>query len=88
MISPIVTQRDEIINRTIQKMYMPEGVWYDFKTGKRFLGNHKYISFYRIEDYPIFVKAGSVIPLAGPNSYKTTNIPLDLDIHVLNNRSK
>ena len=82
MISPIINPIDPIIERTIQKFYMPGGVWYDFKNGKRFLGDHKYISFYKIEDYPIFAKAGSIIPLAGESCYKSTNIPTELEIHI------
>lgn len=87
MISPIITETDPIINRTIQKFYMPDGVWYDFKNGKRFLGNHKYISFYKIEDYPIFVKAGSVIPLAGESCYKSVSNPTELEIHIFPGKS-
>ena len=87
MISPIITETDPIINRTIQKFYMPDGVWYDFKNGKRFLGNHKYISFYKIEDYPIFVKAGSVIPLAGESCYKSDANPTELEIHIFPGKS-
>lgn len=82
MISPIITETDPIINRTIQKFYMPEGVWYDFKNGKRFPGNQKYISFYKIEDYPIFAKAGSIIPLAGESCYKKVDNPTELEIHI------
>ena len=82
MISPIINPMDEIINRTIQKFYMPEGVWYDFKTGKRFLGNHKYIAFYPISDYPIFVKQGSIIPMAGEDSLMGYNNPENMEIHV------
>ena len=87
MISPIINETDPIINRTIQKFYMPDGVWYDFKNGKRFLGNHRYISFYKIEDYPIFVKAGSIIPLAGESCYKSVNNPSELEIHVFPGKS-
>ncbi len=82
MISPIIKPLDEVFNRTIQRIFIPDGVWYDFKTGKRFLGNHKYISFYTIDDYPIFVKQGSIIPMAGDNSYKSCDNPKDLEIHV------
>ena len=82
MISPIVNPMDEIINRTIQRFYMPNGVWYDFKTGKRFLGNRKYISFYPISDYPIFVKQGSVIPMAGEDSYMGYSNPKTMEVHV------
>lgn len=87
MISPIINPLDEVFNRTIQKIFMPEGVWYDFKTGKKFIGNHKYISFYTIDDYPIFVKQGSIIPMAGDNSYMSYEIPKDLEIHVFPGQS-
>ena len=87
MISPIIKPMDEVINRTIQKFYMPNGVWYDFKTGKRFLGNHKYIAFYPIADYPIFVRQGSIIPMAGENDYMSYNNPKELEIHVFPGQS-
>ena len=87
MISPIIKPMDSDMNRTIQRFYIPDGVWYDFKTGKRFQGNHKYIGFYPIEDYPIFVKQGSIIPLAGPNSFMSYKNPKDLEIHVFPGKS-
>lgn len=87
MISPIISETDPIINRTIQKFYMPEGIWYDFKNGKRFIGDKKYIAFYKIEDYPIFVKAGSIIPLAGDSCYQNTDNPSELAIHVFPGKS-
>ncbi len=87
MISPIIKPLDPDMNRTIQKFYMPEGVWFDFETGKRFQGNHKYIAFYAIDDYPIFVKQGSVIPMAGANSYMGYGIPKDLEVHVFPGKS-
>ena len=87
MISPIISPVDEELNRTIQKYYMPDGTWYDFKTGKRYPGNQKYISFYKIEDYPIFVESGSVIPLAGEKSYMSYKNPVDFDIHIFPGKS-
>lgn len=87
MISPIIKPMDPDMNRTIQRFYIPEGVWYDFKDGKRYLGNHKYIGFYQIDDYPIFVKQGSIIPMAGPNSYMSYENPKDLEIHVFPGQS-
>ena len=82
MIVPIVTKTDDIINRTIQKFYIPEGVWYDYMSGKRFLGNHKYISFYKQEDYPIFVKGGSIIPEASTECMNSIENPTSMDIHI------
>ena len=83
MISPIINPMDEMIQgRTVQKFYMPGGVWYDFNNSKRYLGNHKYVAFYSINDYPIFVKQGSIIPLAGEDSYMDYSNPKTLEIHV------
>ena len=82
MISPIVNPMDEIINRTIQRFYMPSGVWYDFTTGKRFTGDNKYLAFYSIDDYPIFVKRGSIIPMASGDSFMSYKNPQTLEIHV------
>ena len=87
MISPIIKPMDTDMNRTIQRFYIPDGVWYDFKTGKRFLGNNKYIGFYSIDDYPIFVKQGSIIPMAGPNSFNSYENPKELEIHVFPGKS-
>lgn len=87
MISPIIKPLDPDMNRTIQRFYIPDGVWYDFKTGKKYLGNNKYIGFYPIEDYPIFVKQGSIIPLAGQESYMSYQNPKDLEIHVFPGKS-
>ena len=87
LVSPIVKLNDPLINRTIQRFYIPEGIWYDFKTGKKFVGNKKYVSFYKIEDYPVFVKAGAIIPLSGINDLMSTNVPKELEIHVFPGQS-
>ena len=70
------------MNRTIHRFFIPDGTWYDFKTGKKFLGNKKYVSFYRDEDYPVFAHAGSIIPLSNRSDYNNTGIPTDMEIHI------
>lgn len=82
LISPILTKKDMLINRTIHKFFIPEGIWYDFKTGKKFPGNKEYISFFRDEDYPVFVKRGSIIPLTNTEELNFTGNPTSLEIQV------
>ena len=82
LISPIIKESDPLINRTVQRFFVPEGTWYDFKTGKKYIGNKKYVSFYKIEDYPVFVKAGGIIPTSGIKDLMNTNSPNELEIHV------
>ena len=82
LISPILTKKDELINRTIHKFFIPEGIWYDFKTGKKFPGNKQYISFFRDEDYPVFVKRGAIVPLNNTQELNFTGNPDSLEIHI------
>lgn len=82
LISPILTKKDLLINRTIHKFYLPNGVWYDFKTGKKFPGGKQYVSFFRDEDYPVFAKRGAIIPLAVSDKPNFTGIPDTLELHV------
>ena len=41
MISPIVKRKNNEMNRVVQRLFIPNGVWYDYSTGKKFLGNIK-----------------------------------------------
>ena len=87
LISPIIKELDPLINRTIQRFFIPEGIWYDFKTGKKFVGNKKYVSFYKIEDYPVFVKAGGIIATSGIADLMSTEPPNELEIHIFPGKS-
>ena len=82
IISPILTKKDLLINRTIHKFFIPEGIWYDFTTGKKFPGNKQYISFFRDEDYPVFVKRGAIIPLNNTKKLNFTDNPDSLEIQI------
>lgn len=82
LVCPILTKKDMVMNRTLHRFFIPDGVWYDFKTGKKFLGNKKYVSFYRDEDYPVFAHAGSIIPLSNRSDYNNTGIPTDMEVHI------
>ncbi len=62
-VAPILTKKDYVMNRVIHKFFIPDGVWYDFIGGKKFIGNKRYVSFYKDQDYPVFAQAGSIIPL-------------------------
>ncbi len=80
-VSPIVSKKDYIMNRAIHKMYIPDGIWYDFFTGKKYKGNRKYVGFYKDEEYPVFAKAGAIIPMS-LNKFNDTNIPNKLEIQI------
>ena len=87
-VCPITSSKDLVMNRSIQKLFLPDGVWYDFKTGKKFVGGKRYVTFYKDEDYPVFVRSGGIIPLANINdNYNSCDNPEKLDIHIFPGRS-
>ena len=83
LVAPITKPKDEIMNRSVEKIFLPKGIWYDFKTGKKFVGNKRYISFFKEEDYPVFANAGAIIPLAilGEN-INDTSAPKKMEINI------
>ena len=83
-VAPITEPKDEVMNRSVVKLFLPNGMWYDFKTGKKFPGGKRYISFFKDEDYPVFVRQGGIIPMAildGENRNDTGN-PKEMEIHI------
>lgn len=88
-VSPITTPKDSVMNRVVHKLYLPSGVWYDFKTGKKYNGESRLITFFKDEDYPVFIKAGSIIPMAVINEddLNNTKAPNTLEIQIFPGRS-
>lgn len=87
-VSPITNKKDQIMNRVVERIFIPEGTWYDFKTGKKFPGNKRYVTFYKDEDYPVFAKSGSIIPLAEfEKNINVTASPQDMEIHIFPGKS-
>ena len=79
LVSPITKKKNPIMNRVVQKLYIPNGLWYDFFTGKKYHGDKYYSSFYKDEDYPVFCKAGTILPLSLDN---TTSLPQNMEITI------
>ncbi|MDD2409475.1 MAG: glycoside hydrolase family 31 protein [Bacilli bacterium] len=88
-IAPITKKKDLLMNRTVHRIFLPNGVWYDFKTGKKFIGGKRYVSFFKDEDYPVFAKKGTIVPLAilDDEDINNTNPPAKLEIHIFPGRS-
>ena len=79
MISPIVKEENNEMNRVVQRIFIPNGIWYDYATGKKFVGNKYYVGFYKEEDYPIFVKEGSIIPMSLDQG---TDTPVNMELQI------
>ena len=87
-VSPITKPKDPVMNRSVERIFLPKGTWYDFKTGKKYLGNKRYILFYKDEDYPVFARDGSIICMADlEKNLNVTNCPNTMEIHVFPGKS-
>ena len=87
-VCPITNKKDDIMNRSVERIFLPNGIWYDFKTGKKITGNKRYVLFFKDEDYPVFARSGSIIPLANlENNINLTNAPSSMEIHVFPGKS-
>ena len=84
LVAPITTRQEPVMDRAILKLYLPEGVWYDFTTGKKYTGGRRYTAFYKREDYPVFAKQGTIIPLAilDDKNLNDTKPPKNMEIQV------
>ena len=81
-IAPIVSKKDHVMNRVIHRMYIPKGTWYDFVTGKKFPGDKKYVAFFKDNEYPVFVKEGSILVLGDNENLNDTTPPKNIEIQI------
>ena len=76
MVNPIATR--QIFSRSV---YFPEGIWYDFWTGEQINGNDTKTVNSPIDNMPIYVKAGAIIPM-GPEIQHANQLSDPIEIRV------
>ncbi|WP_342648062.1 TIM-barrel domain-containing protein [Mucilaginibacter sp. CSA2-8R] len=47
-------------------VYLPSGNWYNFNTNEKYTGGKSYRVNFKLDDIPLFVKEGTILPLAAP----------------------
>ncbi len=57
---------------TTRTVYFPDGIWYDLYSEKKYQGGKSYKIEIPTDKLPLFVKAGSIIPVAQPLNYVTS----------------
>lgn len=81
--------RDLLVAPVIEKgaqmrtLYLPEGLWYDFWTHERVRGGREVTRQVALDDLPLYVRAGAVVPL-GPvlqHTGEKSDQPLELWVH-------
>jgi alpha-D-xyloside xylohydrolase len=65
-----------------RKVYFPEGNWYALTTGRQYVGKRAYTIDVGLDELPLFVKEGSIIPLAEPVQHVAADTVFALTCHV------
>lgn len=62
--------------------WLPEGAYFDFFTGQYYEGGRRIKLYRKLENMPVFVRAGGIIPMA--KDYKECHLqnPNELEVHV------
>lgn len=58
--APLTEKEDERV------VYLPAGTWYDFNTNQKYTGGKEYTIKTGLTELPIFIKEGTILPLANP----------------------
>jgi alpha-D-xyloside xylohydrolase len=67
--------------QTQREVYLPNGVWHDFYTGNTVQGGEKITVTATLDQIPIFVKDGTLLPLAKPVQHIEPDTVFELTLH-------
>jgi len=82
LVCPVTEPRNTVPEYT-QKNYLPEGAgWIDFWTGEPLKGGQEITRNTPIDILPLYVKAGSIVPLGPLLQYAAEKKPTELEIRI------
>lgn len=79
--APVTTPRISGLNAAKTKVWLPDGVFYDIFTERKYRGNRNIMMYRGINSIPVLAKAGAIIPTTGDIHDAGSN-PANLCIHV------
>lgn len=80
LVAPIVKPQNQRLKQSKVTIWFPEGYWFDFFTGLRYRGNVILNVFRDNHRYPVFVRAGGIVPLNPYPLSDPTPLPKTLTI--------
>jgi alpha-glucosidase (family GH31 glycosyl hydrolase) len=74
LVAPVVEK-----GATTRKVYLPKGSWYDFWTGELIEGGREISREVSLDMMPLYVRAGSILPLGPVKQYTAERVDQPLD---------
>ena len=65
LIAPVTSEVDSVDGYANVKVWLPAGEWLEYETGQMLQGGKNYERRFTLDEYPVYVKAGSIIPYFG-----------------------
>jgi len=79
--APLTEKEDE---RTV---YLPEGTWYDYNTNQKYEGGKEYTIKTSLTQLPIFIKGGTILPLATPVEHVAASTQFEITCFIYGNNN-
>lgn len=79
LIAPITDKSQEGISQLT--VWLPKGNWTDFFTGEKYVGGKEYTISRTLEQYPVFVKSGAIVPMLAERTGNSTSFD-ELEVRV------
>jgi alpha-glucosidase/alpha-D-xyloside xylohydrolase len=77
LVAPVVER-----GATMRTVYLPRGVWYDYWTGDRMDGGREFIRSVDLETIPLYVRAGSILPLGPVKQFTSQKVDAPLSVPI------
>ena len=65
LIAPVTSAVDSVDGYANVKVWLPAGEWLEYETGQMLTGGKTYERRFTLDEYPVYVRAGSIIPYFG-----------------------
>jgi alpha-D-xyloside xylohydrolase len=80
MFGPAIMVAPMVAGEKTRSVYLPKGDWYDFWTHQKYTGHQKITVANDEQEIPLFVKAGTLLPLAKPVESIGANTRFDITV--------
>ena len=82
LVHPVTHRMDSVSRRTLETFYLPPGIWTNFFTGERLIGDRTHTVPFALDEQGVYAKAGAIIPLDGDATRNGAPLPSHLEVHV------
>ncbi len=77
--APFIEPMAADVGLSRQAVWLPKGDWFDFFSGTRYAGDGWHAVYGRLDEIPVFARAGAIVPLAAADGVEN---PDKLVVHV------